>query len=95
MAIEGIGASGLPRIGAESAQKGGAGFAAELSRFIEGVNTDQVEAASKIKALAVDGEGSIHDAMVAVSNAEGSFRLLMEIRNRLIDGVNRLLQSPS
>ncbi len=46
-----------------------------------------------MKRIVVDGEGSIHEAMTAMSNAEGSFRLLMEMRNRLVDGINRLLQT--
>ena len=52
-----------------------------------------MSAAKKIKGLTVDGEGSIHETMVAMSNAEGSFRLMMEIRNRMIEAVNRLLQT--
>lgn len=100
MAIEGIGAEGLtrldplPRSGSTQKSEAG-GFAGELQKFVMDVNKDQVDAAGKIKDLAVDGKGSIHETMVAVSNAEGSFRLLMEVRNRMIDGVNRLLQSPS
>ena len=31
--------------------------------------------------------------MVAVESAESSFRLLMEMRNRLIEGVSRLLET--
>ncbi len=96
MAIESIGPSALANLRPGAAKEvEGTGFAGELSKFLEGVNKDQVEAATKIKDLAVDGKGSIHDTMVAVSNAEGSFRLLMEMRNRMIDGVNRLLQSPN
>ncbi len=102
MAIEGIGAEGLPRLAplpkstaTETKGVQPSGFAGELSKFVHGVNADQVDAAQKIKDLAVDGKGSIHETMVAVSNAEGSFRLLMEVRNRLIEGVNRLLQSPN
>jgi flagellar hook-basal body complex protein FliE len=41
----------------------------------------------------VEGKGSIHEAMVAITNAEGSFRLMMEIRNRLVLGINQLLES--
>jgi flagellar hook-basal body complex protein FliE len=61
--------------------------------MLRGVNQDQIDAAAAIDRLMVEGEGSIHEAMIAMSKAEGSFRLLMEMRNRLIDAVNRLLQS--
>ncbi len=72
---------------------GGADFAETVTRVLKQANSDQVNAAGKIKELSVDGEGSIHETMVAVSNAEGSFRLMMEIRNRMIEAVNRLLQT--
>ena len=76
------------------AQKtGGENFAETVTRALKDANSDQVEAAGKIKELMLEGEGSIHDTMVAMSNAEGSFRLMMEIRNRMIEAVNRLLQT--
>ena len=75
------------------APTGGASFADEITRMLQDVNSDQVKAAGKIRDLAIDGEGSIHEAMVAMSNAEGSFRLMMEIRNRIVQTVNELLQT--
>ncbi len=76
------------------AQKsGGESFAETVTRVLKDANSDQVSAAGKVKDLMVDGKGSIHDTMVAMSNAEGSFRLMMELRNRMIEAVNRLLQT--
>ena len=77
----------------ESPESGGVAFAAEMTRLLREVNADQVEAAGKIQDLVVHGRGTIHDAMIAMSNAEGSFRLLMEMRNRIVDGVNQLLST--
>jgi len=78
--------------GAEPTQPG-SGFAEALGNVIAEANRDQVDATRKALDLVVNGRGTIHDAMVAVDNAEGSFRLLMEMRNRLIEGVNRLLET--
>ena len=72
---------------------GGASFAGAITKLIREVNSDQVEAAQKIQELAVEGKGTIHGAMVSMSNATGSFRLLMEMRNRIVEGVNQLLSS--
>ena len=72
---------------------GGESFAEAITRVLKQANSDQVSAAKKIKGLSVDGEGSIDETMIAMSNAEGSFRLVMEIRNRMIEAVNRLLQT--
>ncbi len=94
MAINAIGAgSGGPGLLEEARSSGGEHFAKTVAQALHDVNNDQIAAAEKIKALVVDGEGSIHDAMLAVSKAEGSVRLLMEMRNRLVDGINRLLQT--
>jgi flagellar hook-basal body complex protein FliE len=93
MTIDAIGSrSGSAELpGTEAA--GGEKFAAAVSRLINDVNRDQIEAARKIEDLTVHGRGTIHETMIAMSKAEGSFRLLMEMRNRIIDGVNQLLQS--
>ena len=77
--------------GVEREQSGGAAFADAMTHYLREVNGDVVEASEKMRALVVRGEGTIHDAMVAMNDAEGSFRLLMEMRNRLVDGLNRLL----
>ena len=93
MAIEGIGARSVIGLEAEPSRRGGESFAASLTEILQEANRDQVEAAQQIKSLVVDGEGTIHDAMSAMNKAEGSFRLLMEMRNRLLDGIDRLLQT--
>lgn len=93
MAINPIGAGNVTSQGTERSERGGERFAASLAEFLKDVNSDQTEAAKEIKRLVVDGEGSVHEAMAAMTKAEGSFRLLMEMRNRLVDGINRLLQT--
>ena len=79
----------------ETTPSGGGAFAEALTQMVQNVNGDQVVAADQIRALAVDGEGSIHEALVAISRAEGSFRLMMEVRNRIVQGVNELLRTVS
>ncbi len=108
MPIESLGPSGLyipPPTQAESAQvesqgslvpeiaPGGESFAATITGLLREANQDQVDASQKVIDLTVRGKGDIHDAMVAVEGAEASFRLLMEMRNRLIEGVSRLLET--
>ena len=85
------GESPVGRVQAEPS--GGENFAATITRLIDDANREQIDAAQKVSDLLVHGKGTIHDAMIAVDNAEGSFRLLMEMRNRMIEGVNRLLET--
>ena len=71
---------------------GGPRFVDELTRMLQEANQNQVDAAKAIEKLAVDGEGSIHDAMIAMGTAEGSFRLLMTMRNKLVEATRQLLR---
>jgi len=76
-----------------SSEAEGPGFAETLGEFIGEANRDLVGATQKAVDLVVHGRGTIHDTMIAIDNAEGSFRLLMEMRNRIVEGVNRLLET--
>ena len=93
MAIDPIGTDPFADPTRFTQKTGGESFAETVTRVLKDANSDQVTAAAKINDLMVEGKGSIHDTMVAMSNAEGSFRLMMEIRNRMIEAVNRLLQT--
>ena len=93
MAIEGIGLEPSLFPTETEPKPGGERFSTALGEYLLDVNRDQVVAAKKIREFAIDGEGSIQEAMVAMSKAEGSFRLLMEMRNRMVQAVNRLLQT--
>jgi len=93
MAVDPIGMNSNSILGSERTRSGGESFASAMTEFLKGVNQDQADAARKVKELVVDGRGSIHETMVAMTTAEGSVRLLMEMRNRIVDGINRLLQT--
>lgn len=97
MAIDPIGTTGVGRgFGSDDdavVSRGGERFAQAMTRVFKEANRDQVEASKKIQELVVEGKGSIQDTMLAMSSAEGSFRLLMEMRNRLVSAVNRILQT--
>jgi flagellar hook-basal body complex protein FliE len=92
MAIGAIGSGGAGPLPVGQAEGGGQGFASALTRMLDDANRDQVAAAGEAQRL-VEGQGSIHEAMIAMSKAEGSFALMMEMRNRLIAAVNQLLQT--
>jgi flagellar hook-basal body complex protein FliE len=94
MALEPIAGSGIraAELGLQKSAEG-EGFVDTIARVMQEANADQVEASQRMTDLAVHGKGSIHEAMVAMSSAEGSFRLLMEMRNRVIEGVNKLLET--
>ena len=93
MAIQPVGSSASSAPEIKDGIQGTGRFVDDLTRMLRSVNEDQIGAARAIDRLMIEGEGSIHEAMIEMSKAEGSFRLLMTMRNRLVDAINRLLQA--
>jgi len=64
--------------------KKGKGFNDLLKEAVEEVNKLQMEVGETMEKLAVgEGEG-IHEAMVALEKAGVSFRMLMQVRNKVL-----------
>lgn len=83
--------SGLPRIAdpAPVAQPapnghGGAGFQDALKEAISSINDIQQGANQAVDALATGQSQNIHQAMIALQQADISFQLMMQIRNKLV-----------
>ena len=77
------------------ADKGsGAQFTELLEQMIGSVNNFQNEAA-QAQQLAATGEAAdLHQVMIAVEEAGITMDLLLEIRNRLVDAYQSLIQMP-
>lgn len=72
----------------------GAHFTELLERMIGSVNNFQNEAA-QAQQLAATGEAAdLHQVMIAVEEAGITMDLLLEIRNRLVDAYQSLIQMP-
>ena len=72
---------GLPGVGGEG---GGADFKKELLEQIEVVNRLQQDA-EKAKAAGVAGEARIEDVMIATAKADTAFKMLLAVRNKLME----------
>ncbi len=68
----------------KSNKPGETGFNDYLKGFISEVNDLQLEATGKIEKLASGEIKDMHEVMVAVNEADTSFKIMMEIRNRLM-----------
>ena len=60
--------------------------------FVEQTNGDQVASESAIEDLVTGKTDNIQQVVLAVANAEMSFQLFMEIRNKLIDSYNEIMR---
>lgn len=70
----------------------GAGFANVLQDSISEVNRLQQKADASITALATTGEASLHDTMIAMEEASVSFKLMMQVRNKIVEAYQEVMR---
>lgn len=97
MAIASINASGPllfpPDFGQPSpAGKTGTGFAGLVDQFLAKINAQQTGADQAVKDLALGKTDNLHGVVLQVAKADLSFRMVMQIRNRLSDALQEVLR---
>ena len=85
---------GLPSVGNQTAapKPGGGKFSELVENFVAQTNEAQVSSDQAIDDLITGKTDNIQQVVMAVANAELSFQLFMEIRNKLIDSYNELMR---
>ncbi len=68
-------------------------FARVLKEAIKEVNQLQLEADRAVHDLAL-GKADLHTTMIALEKAEISFRLMMQIRNKIIKAYEEVMRMP-
>lgn len=63
-----------------------------LKRSMIKVNNDKLKAENSIEDLASGRNKDIHSTMIAMERADIEFRLLQQVRNKLLDGYNELFR---
>ncbi len=91
--IGGIAPPGSPPAGKPSSPKDAAGksFGEFLSESLRKVDALQKEADAAV-ARAAAGEGDIQEAMVAIEKADVAFKLMMEIRQKILDAYQEIMR---
>ena len=56
------------------------------------MNHLQHEADGAIRELASGGTATLHDTMLAIEKAELSFRLMMQVRNKIVEAYQEVLR---
>ena len=85
----------LPGAAAKTGVADGAGpgsFAHTLRDSLAQVNSLQHEADRAIESLATGGPATLHDTMLAVEKAELSFKLMMQVRNKIVEAYQEILR---
>jgi flagellar hook-basal body complex protein FliE len=67
-------------------------FKDTLSSFVKGVNSELQEADQKMAEFAVGESQDLHEIMITSEKAGISFKLLMEIRNHLLEAYQEIMR---
>ena len=84
-----IGGNGLPGMG-QTRKNGESGFAETLKTFTQHVDGQLQEADRKTQEFAVGKRHDLHEIMITSEKANLSFRLLLQIRNKLLEAYQEI-----
>ncbi len=82
----------LPAAQAAEPAAGGSSFGEVLKDSLAKVDKLQHEADRAIRDLATGGTATLHDTMLAMEKAELSFRLMMQVRNKIVEAYQEVLR---
>lgn len=81
-----------PEIPGADASKAPGSFGDALQKSIEKVNEDQLQADRAVKELVAGRNKNIHETMLMIEKADMSFRLMMQVRNKVIDAYREIMR---
>jgi flagellar hook-basal body complex protein FliE len=82
-----------PLTEAKPPQEGAKGdFGAHLNKALGEVNELQQKADQAIQQLVGEGKGDLQETMVALEKADVSFRLMMQIRNKVLEAYQEIMR---
>jgi flagellar hook-basal body complex protein FliE len=68
------------------------GFADALKQFAAGVNEELQQADGKMEEFAVGKRSDLHEVVVATEKADISFKLLLQVRNKLLEAYQEIMR---
>jgi len=72
--------------------KGGGSFASVLESSLSEVNRLQQKADASISALATGNKVGLHETMIAMEEASVSFKLMMQVRNKIVEAYQEVMR---
>jgi flagellar hook-basal body complex protein FliE len=73
-------------------EKGKGDFGVHLNKALGEVNELQQKADQAIQQLVGEGKGDLQETMVALEKADVSFRLMMQIRNKVLEAYQEIMR---
>src|ERR1700730_1227645 len=79
----------IPNLGVESTEKS---FATTLKDAVGQVNQAQKESDFKMQELATGKSQNIHETMIAAEKVETALRLMVQVRNKMIEAYQEMMR---
>jgi flagellar hook-basal body complex protein FliE len=73
-------------------KSGGTSFADILKNSFEQVNEHQSQADQAIRELVAGRSKNIHETMLAIERADSSLKLMMQVRNKVLDAYREIMR---
>jgi flagellar hook-basal body complex protein FliE len=73
-------------------KEAGASFQSAISDLLKEANTQHVQADQSVQQLVTGQTDNVHDVVLSMAKADLSFRLLLEIRNKLMDSYQEIMR---
>ena len=80
------------RTTAQPARETLTGFGKVLDESIAKVNLDQVEADRAIKEMIAGRNKNIHETMLAIERADSSLKMMMQVRNKVLEAYKEVMK---
>lgn len=93
MEVSPIGSFNTTLAGEINRTSNGHTFNQVIEQFIGDVNQKQVNADAAVQALVTGETDNVQEVMLALSQADLSFRMFMEVRNRVIDAYQEVMRT--
>ncbi|MEI7657785.1 MAG: flagellar hook-basal body complex protein FliE [Phycisphaerae bacterium] len=90
--LSGLRAGGARDVGEAAGEASGASFRDVLKAGVEEVNRAQQEATRAVEDLATGRRGDIESVVVATQKADNAFRMLQQLRNRMVEAYDEIKQ---
>lgn len=71
---------------------GGDSFASMLGQMVTDISAQQTNATQTVNALQSGQKVPLHQAVIAMEEANVSFQLMVEVRNRLLEGYQEIMR---
>ena len=75
-----------------SAQPSGDSFASMLGKMVTDASAEQNNALQSVRAVQGGQNVPLHQAVIGMEEANVSFQMMVEVRNRLMDGYQELMR---